>query len=370
MNQEIQVKRQALATARLVEREATPLAEGEARLEIDHFAFTANNITYGAAGDSLGYWQFFPTEEEGFGIIPVWGFADVVETRCPELPVGERVYGYFPPASTVVMRPEQVKTRSFVDAVAHRQALPPLYNRYQRVLADPDYSKAHDVPKMLLSPLHLTSYCIWDHLQRSDWFGAEQIVIVSASSKTSLGVAVALARGEDKRPAIGLTAAGNVDFVQQTGLYSEVIAYPNIEQSLLPRKTVIVDMAGNPNVRRALQARLGSELCHYINVGLTHWDEKVQASEQDVELVPIASQEMFFAPSYILERQKSLAPGEFEKASGDYLRAAAEATFAWTKVETLGGIAELAQLYPRFVEGSLPPSSAYVVDVRSSSQAE
>jgi hypothetical protein len=157
MNQELQVKRQALATARLVEREATPLAEGEARLEIDHFAFTANNITYGAAGDSLGYWQFFPTEEEGFGIIPVWGFADVVETRCPELPVGERVYGYFPPATTVVMRPEQVKTRSFVDAVEHRQALPPLYNRYQRVLADPDYSKAHDVPKMLLSPLHLTS---------------------------------------------------------------------------------------------------------------------------------------------------------------------------------------------------------------------
>jgi hypothetical protein len=105
-------------------------------------------------------------------------------------------------------------------------------------------------------------------------------------------------------------------------------------------------------------------------VGLTHWDEKVQASERDAELVPIASQEMFFAPSYILERQKSLAPGEFERASGDYLRAAAEATFAWTKVETLGGIAELAQLYPRFVEGSLPPSSAYVVDVRSSSQAE
>lgn len=370
MNQELQVNRQALATSRLVEREATPLAEGEARLQIDHFAFTANNITYGAAGDTLGYWQFFPTEEEGFGIIPVWGFADVVESHCPELPVGERVYGYFPPATTVVMRPEQVKTRSFVDAVAHRQALPPLYNRYQRVLADPDYSKAHDVPKMLLSPLHLTSYCIWDHLQQSDWFGAEQIVIVSASSKTSLGVAVALARGEDKRPAIGLTAAGNVEFVQQTGLYSEVIAYPNIEESLLPRKTVIVDMAGNPNVRRALQARLGSELCHYINVGLTHWDEKVQASEQDAELVPIASQEMFFAPSYILERQKSLAPGEFEKASGDYLRAAAEATFAWTKVETLGGIAELAQLYPRFVEGSLPPSSAYVVDVRSSSQAE
>ena len=367
MNKELQVNRQVLATARLIEREKAPLAEGEVRLQVDYFAFTANNITYGAAGDSLGYWQFFPTgQEDGFGIIPVWGFADVCESRCADLPVGERIYGYFPPATSVVMKPEQLKRRSFVDAIEPRQALPPLYNRYQRVLADPDYSKANDVPRMLLSPLHLTSYCIWDHLKQSQWFGAEQVVIVSASSKTSLGVAVAIARGEQKLPAIGLTAPSNVDFVKQTGLYSEVIAYPELAESLAKRKSVIVDMAGNPNVRRALQARLGSELCHYISVGLTHWDEKVQPAEQGVEPQPIASQEMFFAPSYILERQKSLAPGEFEKASGEYLVAAAKATFGWTKVETLNGIAELAQLYPRFVEGSLPPSSAYVVDVRGS----
>ncbi|NRA84799.1 MAG: DUF2855 family protein [Gammaproteobacteria bacterium] len=28
--------------------------------EVDKFALTANNITYGMTGDTLGYWLFFP----------------------------------------------------------------------------------------------------------------------------------------------------------------------------------------------------------------------------------------------------------------------------------------------------------------------
>jgi len=42
--------------------EATPagLADGEARLRVDAFGLTANNVTYAAAGDLVGYWTFFP----------------------------------------------------------------------------------------------------------------------------------------------------------------------------------------------------------------------------------------------------------------------------------------------------------------------
>ena len=39
------------------------LAEGEALLAVESFALTANNITYGAAGDMIGYWKFFPAPE-------------------------------------------------------------------------------------------------------------------------------------------------------------------------------------------------------------------------------------------------------------------------------------------------------------------
>ena len=41
------------------------LAEGEAIISVDRFALTANNITYGVAGDLIGYWNFFPPRRLG-----------------------------------------------------------------------------------------------------------------------------------------------------------------------------------------------------------------------------------------------------------------------------------------------------------------
>lgn len=372
---ELQVQKHRLTDYRMIEVPDKILQPGEIRLSIDQFAFTANNITYGAAGDMLGYWQFFPAaeqaEEHDWGVIPVWGFADVIESRCDEMPVGDRIYGYFPPADSVIMLPQHVKAGSFIDGIAHRQLLPPLYNRYTRVFAEPNYDRRNDVPRMLLAPLHLTSYCIWDHIKQQHWFNAEQVIIISASSKTSLGVAVALQRDGNTPTVIGLTSAANMQFVRDTNLYDEVINYDDISVALAQKPSVIVDMAGNANVRRALQIRLGELLQHYISVGLTHWDEQPDENmlAEGADKIPaIKSQEMFFAPTYILERTKTLAPGEFDKKSGEFLTAAAAATFGWMKVEALEGLEALATLYPKFVAGSISPATGYVVSVGKKSE--
>ena len=39
------------------------LEKDEILVQIENFSFTANNISYGVAGDSLGYWQFFPAKD-------------------------------------------------------------------------------------------------------------------------------------------------------------------------------------------------------------------------------------------------------------------------------------------------------------------
>ena len=44
-----------------------PLASGQVRLRVEHFALTANNITYAAFGAAMNYWQFFPTDDDGWG---------------------------------------------------------------------------------------------------------------------------------------------------------------------------------------------------------------------------------------------------------------------------------------------------------------
>jgi hypothetical protein len=69
------VRRDDLAQTHLQPFDAgAPPAPGRIRCRIAHFAFTANNITYAVFGESMRYWQFFPADD-GWGCIPVWGFA-------------------------------------------------------------------------------------------------------------------------------------------------------------------------------------------------------------------------------------------------------------------------------------------------------
>ena len=102
------------------------LADGEVLLQVDRFAMTANNVTYAAFGDAMSYWNFFPSNEDGWGRIPVWGFGTVLASKSEGIPVGERFYGYFPMSTHVVMRPARVKDSGFVVGSILRLQLHPL----------------------------------------------------------------------------------------------------------------------------------------------------------------------------------------------------------------------------------------------------
>ena len=104
---QILVRRDHLATARLRQIADTDLAQGQVQVRIDSFALTSNNITYAAFGDAMNYWQFFPTGEDGWGMVPVWGFGEVVRSTHPDMPLGERLYGYYPMASSIVEAPKK-----------------------------------------------------------------------------------------------------------------------------------------------------------------------------------------------------------------------------------------------------------------------
>lgn len=106
-NPQFQVDRKAFFKNRInsVPADQLMLDTGEILVKIEKFAYTANNITYAVAGDQIGYWQFFPAQGEqadGWGVIPVWGFAEVIESKTADIPVGDRLYGYFPPAQSDV----------------------------------------------------------------------------------------------------------------------------------------------------------------------------------------------------------------------------------------------------------------------------
>ena len=123
---EMWVDRTDYHDTRVVQGDLSKPGEGEILVAIDKFAVTANNFTYAASGDMFGYRQFYPTGEDSWGKVTVWGIGDVLASHAEGIAIGERLYGFFPMASHVLMRPGEHSERGFTDAVPHRGGLPDL----------------------------------------------------------------------------------------------------------------------------------------------------------------------------------------------------------------------------------------------------
>ncbi len=351
----LEVKRDDLKSARIV---STPVdAAGKTVLKIDRFALTANNITYGAFGDSMSYWAFFPASE-GYGHIPVWGYADVIATPADSgLTVGERIYGYFPMASHLVVDAGKVTPKRFVDVAAHRAKLPPVYNVYQRTSADPVYSRAGEALQMLLQPLVMTSFLIADFLDDNAMYGARQVLISSASSKTSLGLAHCLRHlGRADLTVTGLTSAGNIGFVAATKQYDRVVAYDAIGTCDASIPTVYVDMAGSAEVLKSVHGHFRDALTYSCRVGATHVDDIARRVD-----VPGAKPVFFFAPSQVQKRMADWGPGGLEQRFGARWPGLVAAFEGWMKLDQRHGANAVLAAYQETLAGKQKAETGLVL---------
>lgn len=299
----LEVRRDDLGTARVVDDEPARLEDGQARFAVERFGLTANNVTYGLLGDDLRYWTFFPTLEEGWGRVPAWGFAAAVESRSPAVPEGTRIYGYVPMGGELVLTPTRVDERGLRDASVRRAPLPAAYNAYRR--AEPSRD---DDAVMVLQPLFLTSVLLARSLE-----DAPRVILSCASSKTALGTAYLLSRAGVE--VAGITAS--TAFVGELGVYGEVVDYDAVEQ-LERRPAIFVDLAGAARVRADVHRHLGDQLDASIAVGATHRD-----TERVDEPLPGPKPTFFFAPDHLaggLDAESRAALGELLRWSSGWLQ--------------------------------------------------
>jgi hypothetical protein len=338
------VDRKDLRKAQIVPAQATALADGEVRLEVERFSLTANNITYGIIGDAFGYWKFFPAPD-GLGRIPVWGFATVTESRVADAPVGLRLFGYLPMSTGFVM--QLAKGRNgFVDRAPHRAELPPTYNAYNEAPADP-----LDDHRALLRPLLMTSFLLDDFLGEDE--ALTSLVLSSASSKTALGLAwFAKARG---REVIGLSSPANAKLIAGLGLHDKVLAYDDVASLKTKGAAAFVDFAGDRAATAKVHAPVGDSLARSIIVGATHWE----AGGGQVE-IPGPTPSLFFAPDQIRKRMADWGPGEVEARFDKGLRAFV-ADSPWLNLVQHQGQQGLTDAYHMVLEGRVRPQDGHII---------
>lgn len=342
---ELRVRRDDLATCRLVEGEPLreQLGEGEAQLLVERSALTSNNITYAVVGDRLGYWLLFPAPE-GWGRIPAWGYARVVGSRSPALAEGRRFFGVVPIGRFVTVRPAP-QPSGFLDTAPHRAALSPVYNQYLAI------EEEGDDAALVMRPLFGTAVVLDLMLGDAGFDGARTVVLTSASSKTAYGLAHLLR----KRPVetVGLTSAPRRAWVAGLGIYDAVLGYDQLAELRAPGGAVLVDFAGERALVRAVHERIGDALARSILVGFTH-----HASGADTAPVPGPVPEFFFAPDEIVRRRR-----EFRQRYAEAWRDFAPVVDRTLRIERITDGDALVRVYRDLLDGRADPAAGYVISL-------
>ena len=326
--------------------------ENEVILEIQRYAFTANNITYAVIGDTLGYWNFFPAEEP-YGIVPVWGFAYVISSKNENISEGDKFYGYFPMSRYLKVIPKKENAFGFIDDSNHRRKLPSVYNHYLKIPKDVDKSVEYHP---LIKPLFLTSFLNYFFLKDENFFESDQIILTSASSKTALSLAFLLSKykSKDKKKIIAITSEKNTKFLSKIKLYDTVLSYDNAEENLNTSKSVIVDFAGNSDYLKKLSDYLGDLLKHVSLIGLADWSSKTNFKS-------IPNSKFFFAPNHAEKRYREMGVKRTTLLADDLLKEFIMKIKNYIKLEYCNNSKELHELYLKSLKGKIDPSKGYMV---------
>ena len=322
-------------------------------LEIQEFGFSANNVTYALMGERFGYWGFFPASD-GYGIVPVWGFAKVVASNTDNLNVGELVYGYLPMATHILVHADNITSQGFRDVHPQRKSISPVYDHYTRCEADPTYAPHLASWILTFRPLYTTSfvlaYALYDRMQAHKG----SLFLTSASSKTAYGTAQILRGIMPDVRLVGLTSKGQVDFVNATGCYDDLYSYDDLTSQTVGEQDWVLDFAGDQ--ARLARLRTGHPLANErtILIGATDVEAKTIREKNAISSV-------FFAPDEVRNFHKAWGVDEFQKRYVTHWQSFIKHFNDQLSVQTHKGSDNIIALFNTFLSGKVDPSVMHVL---------
>lgn len=322
---------------------AGELRAGEVRLAVERFGLSTNNVTYARLGESvMPNWKAFPAPD-GYGRVPVWGFAVVEASRHPEIAEGTRVYGLLPTSSHVVVAARKTPD-GFEDIGTDRSFLHDWYRTYREV-GEPS---ALDSRTALLRPLFTAAFTFDEYLVRNEFFGAGTVVITSASAKAAVALAARLA----KRPniaSLGITSPEDVKWVERLDRYDSVTSYEALSPGQVHGAAVLADFTGALPRLSLVYSRLRGALVHTSLIGHTNPGAQLRWPQLS-------------APDPAVFSCVSHLAGDFARYRAAE-RDLVESSTGWLTVREHVGPEAAAEVFAALVKGNQPPSIGHVIAV-------
>jgi hypothetical protein len=263
--------------------------------------------------------------------------------------------------TSVVLQPQRLSERGFADGAPHRAELHAVYNQYLRCNRDPFYTPDSEEVQALLRPLFTTSWLIDDFLTDNGFFGANTVLLSSASSKTAYGTAFQLQQRAGITR-IGFTSAANKAFCESLGCYDRVLAYEELDRLDAETPCVYVDFAGNAAFRAAVHGRLAN-LRYSCAVGGTHVTQLGGAGQ-----LPGPRPVLFVAPAQVKKRQQDWGAAALTERLVDAWQAfrdrVADPAKPWLRVQRHDGAAAALRAYQRIAAGDTEPLLGHILTLR------
>ncbi len=226
-------------------------------LEVIKSGLTANNTFYIRLGDEapFNFFKCYPVDSkaelvkdktlpmDGYVHPPAWGLAKVLDSTVESIPVGSTYLGHLPIGTHVSFKSANVNNDG--NMVIERAEVDSAYNVFYKIDEDDALlTEAYGDVALVCWPGIITGFGCYFTLQKNNFYGANNLVITSASSKVALALAFYLK--DSGRRVIGYTSELNKKFCEETGLYSQVLSYDDLLDP--DEKYLFIDIIGSNQI--------------------------------------------------------------------------------------------------------------------------
>ncbi|KAK3058288.1 hypothetical protein LTR09_001366 [Extremus antarcticus] len=263
------------------------LHDGHVRFRSVVVSLTSNNLTYAQMGSMLKWWDMYPVQSElpspfndqdTYGIVPVWGYGEVLESKVAGLEPRMLVWGFWPTTDLAVdlkLDPAGVEGH-WIETSDFRKDVQTMYKRFilrdvGARLASLDQSKYEQMAwESACRPIweagYLLSHAIFGEAHAhpanaGPWTEADAdltsavVISLSASGKTPRAFTEALVhRGPSEGPLgfLAITSTVKSSLCPKAAFPTKIVEYANMAdnetmewiQAQRPKKIVIADFGG------------------------------------------------------------------------------------------------------------------------------
>lgn len=325
--------------------------DGGLLVRLERFGFSSNNLASALAPGVANVWPQAFAAGVGRLRLPVWGVAEVIDSRNSQFQPGSHFYGCFPMSRFAVLDPAQEPLNRYA---LGDDPLTTVGTSSLPALVDDRYNEI-DL-HIVLRPLLMAAFMVLEELIESQFWHCQQILITCASSKTAMGLSYFLQEyfdssdRTDRLAVVGMTADHKLNFVQQHGHYDQAIGYEAFRQ-MDQADTVLVDFSGNFQLQRMLLYYLKQRLVHAYALGACHWNEVATG-----ELA--ASREYFSALDFYYQHHARSA--DLNRRFMNRWPGACNAFSQWIVPQLIEGPDRMRWVYEQVLAGKSKPESAYL----------